>query len=91
LQHDRGHLAQPCPFRRVFGLGDDPLGQVAVREVLLARLACLLTQTQPIVENHAGTPERLSQRGALDGVRIDPEVVTKLHETECIMLVYGWT
>jgi hypothetical protein len=57
LQDDGRDLARPLPLRGVLGLGDDPLGKVAVRQVLLARVAGLLTQAQPVVEHHAGAPE----------------------------------
>jgi len=79
LEHDRRDLAQPLPFPRALRLGDDPLGQFAVRDVGQTVLPRGPACAQPVVEHHPGAPERLRQRLPLTTVRVRPVVVTKSH------------
>ncbi|GAA3997463.1 hypothetical protein GCM10022232_38200 [Streptomyces plumbiresistens] len=62
LEHDSGHLAEPCALFGELGIGDQQLGQVpGLRE----RLACSaggLTGAKRIVVDHPRTPERPGQR-----------------------------
>jgi hypothetical protein len=88
LEDDSRHLAEPCPLRGAFGLGDELLRQVAGLREWQPLGAGGLPSPEGVVVDHPHTPERPAQQNALTSRRVQAEAVPKLHTAIVLNLVH---